>query len=95
MPGPSAMGCPWCKADPGALFVSTVVLMQPLGSFSLSGMQIKAPASHRPCLVCRVCRNVLVGEWEEARHPVFDPREAPEQRTAEQVAALEERALEE
>jgi len=95
MPGPSAASCPWCKAAPGTLFVSTVMLMQPLGSFSLSGMQIKAPASQRPCLVCRTCRNVLVGAWEDARHPVFDHRETPEQRTAEQVADLETRALEE
>lgn len=95
MPGPSTAPCPWCAAPPGSLFVSTVWLVQPVGSYSLAGMQLKAPASQRPVLACRACHRTMTGTWDDERHVSFDRNGTVDERTAEQIAELEATALQE
>jgi hypothetical protein len=76
MPTPEKSPCPRCDAEPGTLSVSFELVGNPLGSFSLPGMQMKVTARTRPVLRCSACPLEVVGELDaDGRHVTFPPLE--------------------
>lgn len=64
--------CPQCK-EIGGLFLSAQLVAQPLGTWSLSGSQIKTPAEITPFLKCVNCTFSLAGKFDGEFHATFDP----------------------
>lgn len=96
MAGPSAAPCPWCQAPPGALFVSTVLETLPLGTWSLSGQQLKPSAIELPVLVCRLCKRKLTGQYRTDKPGAQFPRTAPPETISQELLEdLERRGIEE
>lgn len=75
MPTPDKSPCPRC-AETGTLSVASELVANPLGSFSVPGMQMKVTARDRPVLRCSACGLAHVGDWDpDGRHVVFPPLE--------------------
>jgi hypothetical protein len=62
--------CPNCGM-PGTLSITMKFIARPLGTFSLSGQQMKVAAEERPVLGCSNCPYEVVGRLD-GRHAVFD-----------------------
>lgn len=65
--------CPQCK-EVGGLFMSAQLVAQPLGTWSLSGSQIKTPAEITPFLKCANCTYSLAGKFDGEFHATFQPK---------------------
>lgn len=65
--------CPRCGAAPGALTLTRSMVAKPLGTYSLSGNQMKVSARDgSPVLDCSFCDLHVVGEFEpDGKHVVF------------------------
>lgn len=66
--------CPQCN-EVGGLFLSAQLVAQPLGTWSLSGGQIKTPAEITPFLKCANCTFSLAGKFDGEFHATFEPQE--------------------
>lgn len=70
--------CPKCGAL-GSLGISSKMVANPIGSFSLSGRQMKFTARAQPILACAKCDLELMGEYrsdkEGKEYATFDPRD--------------------
>lgn len=62
--------CPSC--DKQSLRIRESLTAKPLGTFSLSGGQMKLSAVSQPVLECLACGMYLPGVWD-GRHAVFSP----------------------
>lgn len=63
--------CPQCEQT-GTLSISDVLEARPLGTFSLSGANMKVSARNRPVLTCSQCAYRVAGEYS-GRHAIFPP----------------------
>lgn len=70
--------CPKCEAA-NVLYVDINFVAKPIGTFSLSGSQMKVSGRERPVLKCRNCDFNLPGEFDNGSHVVFDPSSAKEE----------------
>lgn len=68
--------CPGCGMI-NNLYISVEFVAQPIGSFSLAGMQMKVSGRERPVLKCRNCDFNLPGEYDGDNHAVFSPGGKP------------------
>ncbi len=69
--------CPRC-AESGGLRIELRLVAKPIGSFSLSGAQMKFSVQERVALVCGRCGLDLLGEFDDSAHVVFPPVPAEE-----------------
>ena len=69
--------CPQCK-EVGGLFISSQVVAQPIGEWSLSGGQMKTPVSIKPFLKCANCTLNIAGEFDGEHHATFAPSQHPQ-----------------
>lgn len=56
----------------GSLSIEIKLVTKPLGTFSLSGAQMKTTGRMLPVIMCSECGFVLVGEFDGDSHAVFD-----------------------
>jgi len=71
MPTVEESPCPVCSATE-TLSLAMELVAKPLGSFSLSGQQMKVSATSRPVLSCSECGLRLVGRLDaDGRHVTF------------------------
>lgn len=66
--------CPRCTTV-GTLYINIEFIAKPIGTWSLSGAQVKASGWMKPVLRCRHnhCEFKLVGEFDGDNHAVFKP----------------------
>lgn len=65
--------CPRCAAA-GTLSITSRLVAQPFGGFSLAGGMMKFPVRQLPVLVCSNCGLDHAGRWDpDGRHVLFDP----------------------
>lgn len=62
--------CPWCGIR--ALHIGEELQAKPVGSYSLSGAQIKVSAQVVPILECGNCDLSVDGGYDAANHAVFN-----------------------
>lgn len=67
--------CPKCH-EVGGLFMSAELVAQPVGTWSLSGSQIKTPATIKPYLKCAHCTLKIAGEFDGEHHATFEAKSA-------------------
>lgn len=69
--------CPQC-GEAGKLGIYRVLMAKPIGSFSLSGAQMKVSAQDAPVLACGHCGLKLIGQYETEHgkpYAVFSPED--------------------
>ena len=70
--------CPNC-GEAGTLSIDERLVANEIGTFSLSGAQIKVTARGRPVLTCSSCPFALVGNYDEdGKHVTFRPVRRPD-----------------
>lgn len=62
--------CPKCGAI-GYLHIEAKMVAKPLGTWSLSGNQVKTVAGMKPFLKCHNCDLDIQGDWDGNSHAVF------------------------
>lgn len=65
--------CPKC-GEVGYLHITNRFISKPIGSWSLSGVQVKTTGTMAPVLKCHNCDLDLVGQFDGNFHATFDPR---------------------
>lgn len=66
--------CPQCLAVGGLYIDPEVLVVLPLGTFSLAGAGLKTTGRYRPVLKCTGCDLDLPGEYDGPGHATFSPR---------------------
>jgi hypothetical protein len=64
--------CPECDAAPPVLKLTMPLVANPIGTFSVSGRQMKVTARTRPQITCSACGAQWTGEFDGDRHAVFN-----------------------